>query len=96
MLCKAYDTGIVLIGVTAVSAQNRPVPDLKNVSAGQEAADVRDCREEYEVALRDGSRRTFKDYDLALKTDWVPRLSLGRCRSVKASRILATECGTPD
>jgi hypothetical protein len=67
----------VVLGVTlavtatlggAAWAQREP-PDLKALAPGQQVSSVRYCRGVYEVALKDGSVRSFKEYDLGFKTD---------------------------
>jgi len=56
----------------AVWAQREP-PDLKALAPGQQVASVRYCRGVYEVALKDGSVRSFKEFDLGFKTDTSPK-----------------------
>jgi hypothetical protein len=52
----------------AAWAQREP-PDLKALAPGQQVSSVRYCRGAYEVALKDGSVRSFKEFDLGFKTD---------------------------
>lgn len=63
--------GVALIATLSGSAfgQERSVPDLKMLAPGQRVTAVSYCRGVYEVALDDGSTRTFKEFDLAFKTD---------------------------
>jgi len=63
---------IVLLSITSVSAQNRPVADLKNLPPAQQVVTVAFCRGGYDVSLGDGSARKFNEYDLAFKTDSSP------------------------
>lgn len=44
----------------------REAPDLKALAPGQQVSSVRYCRGVYEVALKDGSVRAFKEFDPAL------------------------------
>lgn len=58
----------LLVSVHAF-AQERSVPDLKDVPDQQRVTAVKYCRGAYEVALGDGGVRTFKEYDLSFKVD---------------------------
>jgi hypothetical protein len=49
-------------------AQREP-PDLKALAPGQQVSAVRYCQGVYEVALKDRSVRSFKEYDPGFKTD---------------------------
>src|SRR5262249_44871551 len=54
------------------SAAGRPAADLKALAGDRQVVSVSYCRGIYMVALKDGSARTFKEYDLAFKTDTGP------------------------
>jgi cytochrome c len=58
---------LVVIGGSA-SAQ-REATDLKTLPPSQQVASLRYCRGAYDVRLKDGSVRSFKEYDLGFKTD---------------------------
>jgi cytochrome c len=58
------------VAVMSSAAWAQPGPsDLKALAPGQQVSFVRYCRGMYEVALKDGSVRTFKEFDLGFKTD---------------------------
>jgi hypothetical protein len=63
---------VVLLTSTAALAQERTIANLKNVPPQRRVTSVAYCRGAYDVALADGSARTFKEYDLAFKTDASP------------------------
>jgi hypothetical protein len=50
-------------------AQERTAPNLKDLPPRQRVMVISYCRGAYDVALADGSARTFKEYDLAFKID---------------------------
>ena len=60
-----------LLASTVAFAQppERPPADLKVLSGDRQVLSVSYCHGIYKVALKDGSARTFKEYDLAFKTD---------------------------
>jgi len=62
---------LVLVASTGALAQppERPPADLKAVPTDRQVTSVSYCRGAYQVALKDGSTRTFKEYDRAFKTD---------------------------
>jgi len=63
-------TAALLLLLTGIAlAQNRPAANLKELPPGQEVTNVGYCRGEYDVSLRNGTNRTFKEYDLAFKVD---------------------------
>ena len=63
----AVAVAVSLLFTLGASAQDRPLPNLKEIPPGQRVTDVRYCRGEYDVSLADGSGRKFKEYDLAFK-----------------------------
>jgi hypothetical protein len=60
------------VTVGAAVGQDRPTSNLREVPPHQEVTSVGYCRGRYDVSLRDGSRRAFKEYDLAFKIDSSP------------------------
>src|SRR5262245_7193234 len=52
-----------------VLAQSRPPSDLKSVPTSQRVSSVAHCQGKYKVILKDGTTRTFNEYDLAFKVD---------------------------
>ncbi|HEY7648001.1 MAG TPA: hypothetical protein VID04_03270 [Methylomirabilota bacterium] len=60
---------MVTAAIDAAAWAQREPPDLKALAPGQQVSSVRYCRGVYEVALRDGSVRSFKEFDLGFKTD---------------------------
>jgi hypothetical protein len=65
--------GVVLVTLltTCVHAlgQERTPPNLRDLAERQRVMTISYCRGAYDVALGDGSVRTFKEYDLAFKVD---------------------------
>jgi hypothetical protein len=63
--------GVVLVTLlaSAASGQERPIPNLRDLPEQQRVTAIGYCRGAYDVALADGSVRTFKEYDLAFKID---------------------------
>src|SRR5262245_61822778 len=59
----------LLIVVTGASLAQREPTDLKMLPASQQVVSLRYCRGAYDVTLKDGSVRSFKEYDLGFKTD---------------------------
>ena len=61
---------LILVASTA-SAQPaaRPPSDLKAVPPDRQVTSVSYCTGAYRLALKDGSTRTFREYDPAFKTD---------------------------
>jgi len=61
----------ILVAIAEAVAQPaaRGPADLKAVTADHQVTSVSYCRGTYQVGLKDGSTRTFKEYDLAFKTD---------------------------
>ena len=58
--------------VALAQPPERPAADLKALAGDRQVVSVSYCRGIYMVALKDGSARTFKEYDLAFKTDTGP------------------------
>jgi len=63
---------IVLLGAGAAGAHEGGALDLKQAPASQQVQAVGYCKGEYQVALKDGSGREFKEFDLRFKTDSSP------------------------
>jgi len=59
----------VLLASSIAFAQppERPTADLKALAGDRQVVSVSYCRGIYMVALKDGSARTFKEYDLAFQ-----------------------------
>jgi hypothetical protein len=74
-LHAAGSLGGALTGVAKAFAQaaGREPPDLKTLAPGQQVSSVRYCRGVWEVGLKDGTVRSFKEFDLGFKTDTSPR-----------------------
>lgn len=67
--------GVVLLAMLVgepAAAQDSAARSLKDVPAAQQVTRIAYCRGHYDVALADGSTRTFREYDLAFKTDTSP------------------------
>jgi cytochrome c len=60
--------GLALALSGSAEAQ-RETTDLKTLPPSQQVASLRYCRGAYDVRLKDGSVRSFKEYDLGFKTD---------------------------
>jgi len=64
---------LLLVFVASAEAAAQPAErgpaDLKAVTSDRQVTSVSYCRGAYQVGLKDGSTRTFKEYDLAFKTD---------------------------
>lgn len=59
----------LLLTVSGSASAQREATDLKTLPPGQHRAALSYCRGVYEVALKDGSVRSFKEFDLGFKTD---------------------------
>lgn len=59
----------LLLAMSGSALAQRETTDLKTLPPGQQVAALSFCRGVYEVTLRDGSIRSFKEYDLGFKTD---------------------------
>ena len=59
----------VLAAVSVAIAQERPTTGLKTLPPSQHVASLRYCCDVYDVALKGGTVRPFKEYDLPFKTD---------------------------
>jgi hypothetical protein len=68
MWCRSVSGAVLVVLATTGAVAGEP-RDLRNVPAGQEVVAVRLCRGQYDVALRDGSHRTFPEYSLVFKLD---------------------------
>jgi cytochrome c len=60
---------MITVALAGAAWGQREPPDLKALAPGQQVSSVRYCRGLYEVALKDGSVRSFKEFDLGFKTD---------------------------
>jgi cytochrome c len=61
--------GLWLAITGSLSAQQREPVDLKLLPPSQLVGALSYCRGAWEVRLKDGSDRSFKEYDLGFKTD---------------------------
>ena len=68
----AIATG-VCVGIATASAQQGGIVDLKTVTPDHQVEAVGYCRGTYEVKLKEGSVRQFREFDLAFKTDSGPK-----------------------
>ncbi len=67
-----WAVGLLLMLSGSALAQRDPT-DLKALPPGQQVAALSYCRGVWEVALKDGSIRSFREYDLGFKTDTSPK-----------------------
>lgn len=63
---------LIGLGMSPASAHEGGIQDLKQVPADHQIQAVGYCKGEYRVALKDGSSREFKEFDLRFKTDLSP------------------------
>jgi cytochrome c len=63
---------VLSVGVGTALAHEAQIVDLKNAPPDHQVKAVGYCKGEYQVALKDGSTRQFKEFDLRLKTDSGP------------------------
>ena len=61
--------GLLLLSITGSAWAQREPTDLKTLPLSQQVVGLRYCRGAYHVTLKDGSVRSFKEYDLGFKTD---------------------------
>jgi cytochrome c len=64
-----WAVGLLLPISGSPSAQQREPVDLKLLPSSQLVGALSYCRGVWEVRLKDGSDRSFKEYDLGFKTD---------------------------
>jgi hypothetical protein len=70
MLKRIAGVALVMLLMTVDGfGQDRPVQNLRDLPERQRVKAVSYCRGAYDVALGDGSVRSFKEYDLAFKLD---------------------------
>ena len=67
----AIATGLC-VGIATASAQQGGIVDLKTVTPDRLVEAVGYCNGRYEVKLKDGSVRQFREFDLSFKTDSGP------------------------
>ena len=67
----AIATGLC-VGIATASAQQGGIVDLKTVTPDRLVEAVGYCNGRYEVTLKDGSVRQFREFDLSFKTDSGP------------------------
>jgi len=63
---------VLWVGIGVVSAQQGKAVDLKTAPPDHQVEAVGYCEGRYEVKLKDGSVRQFREFDLSFKTDSGP------------------------
>ena len=63
---------VLCVGAGPALAHEEQIRDLKQAPPDHQVKAVGYCKGEYQVALKDGSARQFKEFDLRLKTDSSP------------------------
>ena len=62
----------IWVGIAPVSAHEEKNVNLKTAPPDHQVEAVEYCRGRYEVKLKDGSARQFREFDLSFKTDSGP------------------------
>lgn len=62
----------IWVGIAPVSAHQEKIVNLKTAPPDHQVEAVGYCRGIYEVKLKDGSVRQFREFDLSFKTDSGP------------------------
>lgn len=63
---------VMWVEIPTASAQQEKIVDLKTQTADHQVESVGYCKGTYEVKLKDGSVRHFREFDLSFKTDSGP------------------------